>query len=117
MCCCLILFFFVTVKFVFLSNITKFYIPESLPWYFFFFFFEPKGKKQTHQNAFTVKSICGRGPSAPHGLWPVVLELQVVTGKSRCPGPASGILDDWAEQLHRHRDLTETRRRALSDAK
>nr|XP_014338658.1 PREDICTED: platelet-derived growth factor subunit A [Bos mutus] len=26
-------------------------------------------------------------------------------------------LDDWAEQLHRHRDLTETRRRALSDAK
>lgn len=82
--------FFVKVKFVFLSNITKFYIPESLPW---FFFFEPKGKKQTHQNAFTVKSICGRGPSASHGLWPVVLELQVVTGRSRCPGPASGILE------------------------
>lgn len=29
--------FFVKVKFVFLSNITKFYIPESLPWCFFFF--------------------------------------------------------------------------------
>lgn len=35
-----------------------------------FFCFEPKEKKQTHQNAFTVKSICGCGPSASRGLWP-----------------------------------------------
>lgn len=35
-CVLLFLFFFVKVKFVFLSNITKFYIPESLPCFFLF---------------------------------------------------------------------------------
>ena len=33
-----------------------------------FFFFLTK-RKQTHQNAYMVKSICGRSPSASRGLW------------------------------------------------
>ena len=65
--------FFVKVKFVFLSNITKFYIPESLPWCFFFL----TKRKQTHQNAYMVKAFvaaarrrhvaCGLGAGTPSG--------------------------------------------------
>lgn len=88
--CCCFCFFFVKVKFVFLSNITKFYIPESLPC---FFLFRTKREKTNPPKCIHGEKHLWLRPVSV--TWPMawVLELQVVPGRARCPGPASGILE------------------------
>ena len=83
----------------------------------FFFFFN---QKKTNPP----KCIHGEKHLWPQPIgvtWSVarVLELQVVPGRSWCPGPAPGIPEckGPGEELCRHRDLIETQRRTPSDTK